>query len=199
MPIARSNGCGATPVVARGQSAVRPASAANIAIRLIQVHLCIIYFFAGMAKLMGPAWWDGTAMWKAVASLEYQSLDMTWLAHWPCVLNVHDARHDLLGVVLLALIWPRLTRPIMLALAVPLHLGIALCLGMMTFGLAMLIANLAFVPPALVRGGWSIAARPPTRSRPATALARSPAGPVARAAAARIDRRRRPLGQWRPR
>jgi hypothetical protein len=29
------------------------------------------------------------------------------------------------------------------------HGGIALCLGMPTFGLAMMIANLAFVPPGL--------------------------------------------------
>ena len=45
------------------------------------------------------------------------------------------------------LVWPRLTRPLVLALAVPLHLGIALFLGMITFGLVMLIGNLAFVFP----------------------------------------------------
>jgi hypothetical protein len=39
----------------------------------------------------------------------------------------------------------------MLALAVPLHLGIAVCMGMITFGLVMLIANLAFVSPSLIR------------------------------------------------
>jgi hypothetical protein len=39
----------------------------------------------------------------------------------------------------------------MLLLAVPLHMGIAICLGMVTFGLIMLVGNLAFVPPSLVR------------------------------------------------
>ncbi len=48
-------------------------------------------------------------------------------------------------------IWPRLTRPIVLALAIPLHLGIACFLGMITFGLVMLIGNLAFISPAMVR------------------------------------------------
>jgi hypothetical protein len=54
------------------------------------------------------------------------------------------------------LIWPKLTRPVCLAMAVGVHLGIAVCLGMPTFGLAMLIGNLAFVPPETVRaaGGW---------------------------------------------
>src|SRR5262249_38878185 len=49
------------------------------------------------------------------------------------------------------LVWPRLTRPIMLAIAVGVHLGIGLFLGMWTFGLAMLIANTAFVSPWGVR------------------------------------------------
>jgi len=45
-----------------------------------------------------------------------------------------------------ALIWPRLTRPIVLLLAVPMHLGIGMCLGMLEFGLIMLVANIAFIP-----------------------------------------------------
>ncbi|MFM8378800.1 MAG: hypothetical protein ACKOB1_05675, partial [Planctomycetia bacterium] len=45
-----------------------------------------------------------------------------------------------------ALVWPRLTRPAVLAMALPVHLGIGLAMGMMEFGLAMLAANLAFVP-----------------------------------------------------
>ena len=36
----------------------------------------------------------------------------------------------------------------MLALAIVIHGGIALCLGMVTFGCVMLIANLAFLSPA---------------------------------------------------
>ena len=47
--------------------------------------------------------------------------------------------------------WPRLTRPWVLCLAVLVHGGIALAYGMITFGLAMLIGNLAFVSPQTVR------------------------------------------------
>ena len=64
-----------------------PSVTANLAIRLIQIHMCVIYLFAGTGKLMGEAWWDGTAMWMALANLEYQSLDMTWLAGWPLLIN----------------------------------------------------------------------------------------------------------------
>jgi len=127
-----------------------PSVSANIAIRLIQLHMCIIYLFAGMSKLTGETWWNGTAMWLAMANLEYQSLDMTWLSRWPRLINFMTHLTVFWELYYCALIWPRRLRPIMLLLAVPLHLGIALCLGMVTFGLVMLIANLAFVPPWVV-------------------------------------------------
>ena len=128
-----------------------PSITANIATRLIQVHMCVLYLFAGLSKLQGEAWWDGTALWGAVANLEYQSLDMLWLARHPWLVNLMTHVTVVWEVTYIALIWGRLTRPIVLALAIPVHLGICCFLGMMTFGSIMLIANLAFVSPALVR------------------------------------------------
>ncbi len=136
---------------ARGTHVPTHSVAANIAIRLIQVHMCVIYFFAGAGKLLGASWWDGTAMWGAVANFEYQSVDITWLAHAPWVINGLTHLTVTWELTYPILVWPRLTRPIVLLLAVPLHLGIAFCLGMITFGLAMLIGNLAFVSPDLIR------------------------------------------------
>ena len=125
---------------------------ANVAIRLMQIHMCVIYMFAGMAKLVGRAWWDGTAMWLAFANLEYQSLDMTWLARHAWITDFLTHVTIFWEVYYCALIWPRQLRPIMLALCVPVHLGIAMCLGMVTFGLAMIFGNMAFLPPHVVRG-----------------------------------------------
>src|SRR5262249_40194528 len=39
-----------------------PSVSANIALRLIQVHFCIIYLIAGLSKLQGASWWNGTAV-----------------------------------------------------------------------------------------------------------------------------------------
>lgn len=128
-----------------------PSVMANIAVRLIQIHLCIIYLFAGCGKLLGGSWWEGTALWGALASYEYQSLDMTWLAAWPLLINLLTHISLAWEVSFAALVWPRFSRPIVLLLAIPLHLGIAAVMGMITFGLVMLIANLAFVSPRLVR------------------------------------------------
>lgn len=133
---------------------VEPSAAANVAIRLIQIHMCVIYFFSAVAKLRGApfsSWWDGTAVWWAVAIPEYQSVDMTWLADWPLLVAAITYVTVFWELTYPVLVWPRATRPIVLSLAVAAHGGIALFLGMITFGVAMLIGNLAFVPPDLVR------------------------------------------------
>ena len=141
--------------VRRGNDGVRPpagpSTSANVAIRLIQVHLCVIYFFAALGKLGGESWWQGDALWGSFANLEYQSFDMTWMAAWPLTMALLTQGTVYWELFFGVLIWPRLTRPLMLALAVPVHLGIAFCMGMITFGLVMLIGCLSFVPPWLVR------------------------------------------------
>jgi hypothetical protein len=137
-----------------------PSTTANLAIRLIQVHLCIIYLFSGMAKLSGENWQAGTAVWWAVANLEYQSIDMTWLAGWPMLVALATHVTVFWELFYCCLVWNRFTRPLVLWMAVFIHGGIALCMGMITFGLAMLIANLSFISPTTVRrwcdplAGW---------------------------------------------
>lgn len=119
----------------------------NIAIRLIQLHMCVVYLFAGLGKLQGETWWGGQAMWLALANYEYQTLDMTWMGRHPLLINLLTHITIFWEVSYIALIWPRYTRPLMLAGAVPLHLGIASCMGMITFGLIMLVGNMAFISP----------------------------------------------------
>lgn len=152
----------------RGAPSVR----ANVALRLIQVHLCVVYFFSGCGKLFGASWWEGTAIWGAAANVQYRTLDLTWLARHPLVVNAITLATLFWEVAYAALIWPRLTRPVFLAIAALVHLGIGLAMGMMEFGLAMLVANLAFVPAAnwhrLLRGPTrSFSLRPSSRTEPA--------------------------------
>lgn len=131
----------------RGSEDKHSASVTNaIATRLIQVHLCIVYLFAGLGKCQGDKWWDGEAIWGAMANHEYQTVDMLWLSDhmWLVALITMLALFWEIGYA--ALIWPRLTRPIMLLLAIPMHLAIGICLGMLEFGLIMLVANIAFIP-----------------------------------------------------
>lgn len=125
--------------------------AANIATRIFQLHLCVIYLFGGLSKARGESWWDGTAMWYSVANYEYQSIDMTWIGRYPRVFTALTHVTLFWEVFYCLLVWPRLTRPIVLALAVAVHGGIALFLGMITFGVMMIAANMIFVAPETVR------------------------------------------------
>ena len=137
--------------------------------------MCVIYFFAGTAKLQGPAWWNGEAMWRAFANLEYQSTDMTWLAWYPWLLNLVTHLSVLWEIFFCVLIWRPRLRPLMLAGAVVLHVGIGACLGMWTFGLIMLVGCASFLPNQAVRD--LVAALSPGRSRPRTALMPFPTPP----------------------
>lgn len=160
-----------------GAAASRPARSvsANLALRLINVHMCVIYFFAGIAKLKGESWWDGTAMWRALANMEYQSLDMTWLASYPRALNLATHASVLWEVSFAFLIWRPRLRSLMLAGAVVLHIGIGACLGMWTFALIMLIGNASFLPGDVVQRGAAALRRP---RRAGAAAARPFAAPA---------------------
>jgi hypothetical protein len=136
----------------RGQAAEpAPSPSANLAIRLLQIHLCIVYLFSGLAKLGGGSWRTGSAVWWAAANYEYQSLDMTWLANWPMLVALLTHATVFWELFYCALVWNRFTRALTLWMAMAVHAGIGLFLGMITFGAAMIIANLSFLKPQTVR------------------------------------------------
>ena len=109
--------------------------------------------------MLGASWWDGSAMWLSIANSEYQTVNLTWMASMPMLLALMTHIIVLFELSYCVLIWNRLTRPVVLLTAVMMHLGIATCLGMATFGLAMLIGNLAFIAPQFILG---FLRRPPT-------------------------------------
>lgn len=128
-----------------------PSVSANVATRLIQLHLCVIYLFGGLAKARGQLWWDGTALWYAVGNYEYQSIDVTFLSNYPTFFTGLTHITLMWEIFYCALVWSKFTRPIALALAIAVHGGIAIFLGMATFGLMMIAANAIFLSPWLFR------------------------------------------------
>lgn len=131
----------------------------RIATRLIQIHMCIVYFFAALGKLQGDTWFNGEAVWGALASYEYQTLDMTWLGEHMWLVAILTLGSLFWELSYAALVWPKLTRPIVLAIAIPVHVGIGVCMGMITFGMIMLVGNFAFVDPKCIQG-WCLRKTP---------------------------------------
>ncbi len=135
-----------------------PAVSANVALRLLQIHLCIIYLIAGLTKLQGPAWWNGTAVWGTLANFEFAPMQFAiynTLLRW---LGSHQLLFEFAmtgaGMFTLAfeitfafLIWRPATRWVLLWGAIILHGFIGMLMGLKTFSLMMLVFNMAFIRP----------------------------------------------------
>ncbi|MEP3481814.1 MAG: HTTM domain-containing protein [Fuerstiella sp.] len=155
-------------------------SSATVALRLIQIHLCVIYFWAGFAKLKGDSWFTGEAIWNVIANLEYQTLDLTWMAHVPWLPYLVAHITVIWEVFFCVLVWNRTLRPLVLLIGTGMHFGIGAFLGMWTFGLAMTFCYFAFSNPAAWRQKWnrlfwrkqftSVLVNPPAASLPAASL-----------------------------
>ena len=78
-------------------------------------------------------------------------MDMTWIGHFPILSSMATHLTLFWEVSYSALVWPRWTRTWTLLVALVVHSGIALFLGMVTFGVMMIVANVAFVSPVLVQ------------------------------------------------
>jgi hypothetical protein len=149
---------------ARNNLRPSPSIAANFALRLIQIHMCIVYFFAGASKLLGPVWWSGQAMWMTFANLEYQSIDMTWTAWHPWAVELLSHFTVFWELSFCVLIWVPALRPLVLFAALVLHLGIGATMGLWTFSLVMLIGCASFLPPeALAKLASALARAQPGR------------------------------------
>jgi hypothetical protein len=134
---------------------------ANFAIRLLQLHFCIIYLASGTSKLQGGAWWNGTAIWQTLSNYEFagpRSALMTSLLYflaghrwlWEIGMSAGTLFTLMLEIGLPFLIWVPRCRWVCITGAILLHTGIALGMGLVGFSLLMLCIVLAFVPAPVI-------------------------------------------------
>lgn len=146
-------------------------SSANLATRLIQVHLAIIYAATAISQLQWDAWWQGSAVWWMMARPESRLIDFTPLSSmgrtFVYLVNFLTLFIVLYEICFAALIWNRAIRPILLWISVPFWLGLMLVSGMPSFCLLMLVANLAFVSPETLHR-WCACCPGMKRQSPAT-------------------------------
>jgi hypothetical protein len=127
--------------------------------RLIQMHLCLIYFFGGIAKLAGIGWWNGTSLWRALTLPPFNVVDPDLIRHWKFLLPGAGLFICALEIGYPFLIWSRRTRPVWLTCICVTHMMIALTMGMYLFALVMIVLNMAafgveFIAIPLGKGKW---------------------------------------------
>jgi hypothetical protein len=160
-----------------------PSVAANVVIRLLQIHVCIIYLMSGLSKLLGPAWWRGDSIWLCLGNYEFAPMQFDLYISFLRFLGgnkiIYDAFISGSGLFTLTfeigyafLIWRPRLRWIFLAAAIMLHGGIGLILGLKTFSLMMLVLNMAFLRKEEVYWIFKLVSRPFTQApAPATPIA----------------------------
>ena len=116
---------------------------ARVGVRVIQLHLAIMYLATGLHKASGHQWWDGEAIWRAVTLPELAQFDMTWLAGIPWLPLLVGWGTLALECGYCLLVWHRQTRFVAVASIISMHVGIATMMGLTSFAFLMIALNVA--------------------------------------------------------
>jgi hypothetical protein len=118
--------------------------------RVLQLHLCLIYFFSGLSKSIGLGWWNGTSLWRSLTSPPYNTIPLH-------VLDTFARFLPLLGIGICVLeigyplfIWLKRTQNIWFLAILSMHIGIAFAMGLYLFSLIMIVLNVAAFGPEVM-------------------------------------------------
>lgn len=125
--------------VAQGRVKGGPSSAARLSLRLLQIHLCIVYFASGIEKSLGADWWDGEAIWCALMRRDLCMWDMSWLANIPLIPKILGWGTLVLEIGYPLMVWSRKTRLFWGLQIVALHVGIAIMMSLVSFAAVMIV------------------------------------------------------------
>ena len=119
--------------------------------RVLQLHLCIIYFFSGLTKCLGSGWWDGSSVWRALIRPPFNVIDAEILVRWKYLFPMAGILICLLKFGYPFFIWSSRTRKIWLFGVCGMHIVIGVTMGMYLFSLVMIVLNVAAFGPGLFR------------------------------------------------
>ncbi|MCW3465335.1 HTTM domain-containing protein [Chitinophaga nivalis] len=114
--------------------------------KILQLHICIVYFFSGLEKLIGFNWWNGEAIWKAIhLPFLYPSFnpDYSFMATYPVIPVLIGWMTILTEILYPVFIWKQAYRKTWLGLVLTMHTGIMITLSLYFFSTLMILLNLA--------------------------------------------------------
>ncbi len=119
--------------------------------RVLQLHLCLVYFFGGLAKSLGSGWWNGESVWRALTRPPFNVISPDILVSWRYLFPVAGVLICILETGYIFFIWPKRTRLVWLICMLGVHVGIALTMGMYLFSFVMIVLNIAAFGAGLIR------------------------------------------------
>jgi len=111
--------------------------------RVLQVHLCFVYFIGGLAKCLGNGWWNGSNLWRSLTRPPFNLVSPDILVRFKYALPVLGISICLLEVSYPVFIWIKKTRRVWLVCILAMHAAIGLLMGLYLFALVMIVMNLA--------------------------------------------------------
>ena len=121
-------------------------------LRVLQFHMCIIYFFGGISKCAGHGWWNGVSLWRALTRAPFDLVPPEVLIRMAFVLPLFGILVCVMEATYPIFIWLRKTRFVWFVGVLGMHVGIGLMMGMYLFASVMIILNVAAFGPELM--GW---------------------------------------------
>jgi hypothetical protein len=129
----------------QGRLLNRPGWLANVALKLLQVHLALFLLLVGCSSLAAAVWWNGTAIWFLEAQTLSRPADLSFLRGGEKLLNAWTHFFVLSNLLFPVLVWKRLLRPLVVAFAALMWLLMIPITGQLLYVLAVLAAMYAFV------------------------------------------------------
>src|SRR5437879_3122581 len=111
--------------------------------RVLQVHLCFVYFIGGLAKCLGDGWWNGSNLWRSLIRPPFNLVSPDILIRFKYALPALGISICLLEVSYLVFIWMKKTRRVWLVCILAMHAAIGLLMGLYLLALVMIVLNLA--------------------------------------------------------
>jgi hypothetical protein len=118
--------------------------------RVLQLHLCLIYFFSGLTKCLGAGWWNGENLWRALTRPPFDVISAAVLVRFKLFFPVTGIGICLLETMYPIFIWRARTRFLWLSAILLMHVAIGLMMGMYLFAMIMIILNLAAFGPDIL-------------------------------------------------
>jgi hypothetical protein len=111
--------------------------------RVLQVHMCFVYFIGGLAKCLGSGWWNGSNLWRSLTRPPFNLISADVLVRFKYALPILGISICLIELGYPVFIWIKKTRLFWLVCIFAMHAAIGLAMGLYLFALVMIVLNLA--------------------------------------------------------
>jgi len=118
--------------------------------RVLQLHLCFIYFFSGLTKALGAGWWNGANLWRALIRPPFAIISAEILVRAKYIFPIVGIAVWILEIGYAFFIWHGKTRRAWLLGILAMHTGIGVGMGMYLFASIMILLNLAAFGPGIL-------------------------------------------------